>query len=244
MVGIDRQAPPLIVRRAVADDVSGIARVHVRSWQIAHRGHVPHAVLDSLDEAKRASRWGELLEAPGHALQVAVCQGAMHPVAMSPVAMSPVAVSQGELLQGAVLHDAAVRSDAPQTATALYDNGAPHEGRDGPPAGTVVGFCSLIPTRDTDAESATGEVAALYVSPERLRSGVGQALLQACIDAARLRRYRAITLWVMTANVAARCFYEKLGFVLDGACRVEERGSYSLTEVRYRLELPAPSERR
>ena len=125
MVGIDRQAPPLIVRRAVADDVSGIARVHVRSWQIAHRGHVPHAVLDSLDEAKRASRWGELLEAPGHALQVAV---------------SPVAMSQGELLQGAVLHDAAVRSDAPQTATALYDNGAPHEGRDGPPAGTVVGF--------------------------------------------------------------------------------------------------------
>ena len=69
-------APPLIVRRAVADDVTGIARVHVRSWQSAHRGHVPRAVLESLDEGKRASRWRELLEAPGHALQVAVLHGA------------------------------------------------------------------------------------------------------------------------------------------------------------------------
>ncbi len=225
MVGVDRQAaPPLIVRRAVAGDVSGIARVHVRSWQSAHRGHVPRAVLDSLDEGKRASRWHELLEAPGHALQVAV----LHGVAVSGAAVSGAAVS-GAAVSGAAVSGAAVSG-------AAMGNG--------PPAGTVVGFCSLIPTRDTDAEAATGEVAALYVSPERWRSGVGQALLHACIDAARLRRYRAVTLWVMTANVAARCFYEKLGFALDGASRVEERGSYALTEVRYRLDLPPPSERR
>ena len=132
----------------------------------------------------------------------------------------------------------------PPSHAVLYHGSTVSPGADGPPAGTVVGFCSLIPTRDTDAESATGEVAALFVSPERWRSGVGQALLGACIEAARLRRYRAVTLWVMTANVAARRFYEKLGFVLDGASKVEERGSYSLTEVRYRLDLPPPSERR
>jgi ribosomal protein S18 acetylase RimI-like enzyme len=203
MAAMDAQVtPPLIVRRAVAGDVSGIARVHVRSWQSAYRGHVPAAVLDSLDEGKRASRWHELLEAPGHALQVAVLHDA------------------------AVLHDTAVSQGAGGSAV------------------SVVGFCSFIPTRDTDAESATGEVAALYVSPERWRSGVGQALLRATLDVARLRRYRAVTLWVLAANVAARAFYEKLGFALDGASKVEERSSYSLTEVRYRIELSPPSERR
>lgn len=209
----------------------------MRSWQSAHRGHVPRAVLESLDEGKRASRWRELLEAPGHALQVAVLHGAapLPGAAVPGAAVVPRAAVPGAAVGGGVV---------PPAGAVLYHGGAVSPGADGPPAGTVVGFCSLIPTRDTDAESATGEVAALFVSPDRWRSGVGQALLHACIEAARLRRYRAITLWVMTANVAARCFYEKLGFVLDGASKVEERGSYSLTEVRYRLELPPPSERR
>src|SRR5688572_19989780 len=50
--------------------------------------------------------------------------------------------------------------------------------------GTVVGFCSLIRSRDPSSAVDTGEVAAIYVDPEHWRSGVGRALLDASLDVA------------------------------------------------------------
>jgi GNAT superfamily N-acetyltransferase len=81
----------------------------------------------------------------------------------------------------------------------------------------VVGFSSLVPSRDAGAAPATAEVAAIYVDPDALRAGVGRALMQASLEAARARGDRALTLWVLDANHGARRFYERCGFVWDGS---------------------------
>jgi ribosomal protein S18 acetylase RimI-like enzyme len=101
----------------------------------------------------------------------------------------------------------------------------------------VIGFCSVIASRDADAASGTGEVPAIYVAPEHWRSGAGRALLCTSIATARHRGYRALTLWVLGSNARARAFYERLGLAPDGASKLESRGEQALHEVRYRLEL-------
>ena len=50
---------------------------------------------------------------------------------------------------------------------------------------TTAGFCSLVPSRDNDADSSTvDEIAALYVRPQQWRHGFGHALCSAAVCAA------------------------------------------------------------
>jgi L-amino acid N-acyltransferase YncA len=48
------------VRKATAQDASAIAFVHVRSWQVAYRGHMPDEFLDGLDVETRTNMWREV----------------------------------------------------------------------------------------------------------------------------------------------------------------------------------------
>ncbi|MCB1231409.1 MAG: GNAT family N-acetyltransferase [Verrucomicrobiae bacterium] len=50
-----------MIRRAKALDVPRIAEIHVASWQVAYRGLVTDAFLDSLDLAKRERVWRDIL---------------------------------------------------------------------------------------------------------------------------------------------------------------------------------------
>lgn len=50
------------IRRATRDDAHAIARIHVRSWQIAYRGLVPDALLDGLSVEQRRTIWRQLLD--------------------------------------------------------------------------------------------------------------------------------------------------------------------------------------
>jgi ribosomal protein S18 acetylase RimI-like enzyme len=50
------------VRKATVQDASAIAVVHVRSWQVAYRGHMPDEYLDGLDVDKRANMWRQLAQ--------------------------------------------------------------------------------------------------------------------------------------------------------------------------------------
>ncbi|MDP4011663.1 MAG: GNAT family N-acetyltransferase [Candidatus Roizmanbacteria bacterium] len=54
----------LIVREANIGDVSGIAKIHVETWQYAYRGQLPDAFLDSLSIEKRQKVWREELSNP------------------------------------------------------------------------------------------------------------------------------------------------------------------------------------
>ena len=49
------------VRTATREDAHAIARVQVRSWQVAYRGLVPNALLDGLSVAQRRTIWHQLL---------------------------------------------------------------------------------------------------------------------------------------------------------------------------------------
>jgi ribosomal protein S18 acetylase RimI-like enzyme len=106
-------------------------------------------------------------------------------------------------------------------------------------ADTVLGFCSLIPSRDAGATQATGEIAALYVAPEHWRTGAGRQLMLAGRQAARERGYRELMLWVLSSNTRARAFYESMGLVSDGAEKLEQSRGHALHELRYRCSLDA-----
>ena len=49
------------IRRALADDALGVARVHVRSWQAAYRGLLPDLYLDQLDVERRRVGWTQTI---------------------------------------------------------------------------------------------------------------------------------------------------------------------------------------
>ena len=88
----------------------------------------------------------------------------------------------------------------------------------------VIGFCSIIaPSRDADAGARTAEVAAVYVEPDRWRTGTGSALLRAALQALRDDGWHDVTLWVFADNVGARTFYERFGFAPDGREELDTR---------------------
>lgn len=104
--------------------------------------------------------------------------------------------------------------------------------------GQIVGFATLQVSRDSDAVKATGEVTAIYVLPSEWGRGIGRALMEAALKRARERGFRCVTLWVLAANNRARRFYEKAGFVRDGAEKTDTLShSIVLQEVRYRIDL-------
>jgi L-amino acid N-acyltransferase YncA len=52
------------IRPAEKSDASGIAKIHVETWQFAYRGLMPECFLDSLSIEKRTKRWEESLSNP------------------------------------------------------------------------------------------------------------------------------------------------------------------------------------
>ncbi len=54
------------VRRASLGDESAIARVHVRTWQVAYRGQIPDAVLDGLSVDRRTASWSQIIAGSSH----------------------------------------------------------------------------------------------------------------------------------------------------------------------------------
>lgn len=70
--------------------------------------------------------------------------------------------------------------------------------------GIVDGF--LAPDR------RTVDIGGMWVSPDRRRSGIGSALLDAVCDWGRARGARTAALWVRDANADARVLYEHAGF--------------------------------
>jgi len=97
----------------------------------------------------------------------------------------------------------------------------------------VKGFISIGPSRDQGATSSTQEIYAIYIDPARWLTGLGRALTEHAIESARKRGAKRITLWVLEANRAARSFYERMGFSLDGEKKIDRIGDADLVELRY-----------
>lgn len=114
-----------------------------------------------------------------------------------------------------------------------------------PGASGIVGYASFGPETDVldapwphplTADGEGGRVAelyALYVRPAWWSTGTGRALMEKVLARSAAAGYRSITLWVLRDNQRARRFYERAGFVPDGATNVLT-GLGGVLEVRYR----------
>jgi GNAT superfamily N-acetyltransferase len=102
--------------------------------------------------------------------------------------------------------------------------------------GALAGFVACGASRDPGAPESVGEVQTLFVSPRRLRAGIGHALMAAALAELAEGGYAAATVWSFAANERANAFYEAEGFRRDGAERTEQTWA-DIAEVRYRREL-------
>jgi ribosomal protein S18 acetylase RimI-like enzyme len=107
--------------------------------------------------------------------------------------------------------------------------------------GRVIGFAGFGPSRNEHAPPGEGEVYALYVLPDRWRSGVGGRLLAAAERSLSDAGFEAAILWVLDSNDGARRFYEALGWRTDEAHRHETLEGIALSEIRYRRKLEPAS---
>jgi ribosomal protein S18 acetylase RimI-like enzyme len=98
------------------------------------------------------------------------------------------------------------------------------------------GYVTEGPARGDD-EAGLGEVWAIYVDPGAQGQGVGRALMDAAVRALATRGFAEAILWVFEANTPARDFYERLGWLADGASKPYEIGGAAPLELRYRRSL-------
>ena len=91
------------------------------------------------------------------------------------------------------------------------------------PAGEIIGFCVYGASRDADAAAGVGELVAINLLPAHWRQGLGRMMMDRVLMIASQRRWHALTLWVLEANMPARRFYEAHGFEADGASQVDLR---------------------
>ena len=100
--------------------------------------------------------------------------------------------------------------------------------------GEVAGHLSGGAYRGTDAgEPPPGEVYACYVDPAHWRQGVGSALMACALERLAQAGYSQAALWVLADNVRARAFYERHGWLADGARKIYELAGERYPEVRY-----------
>lgn len=98
--------------------------------------------------------------------------------------------------------------------------------------GAIVGFASLGPSLDDDAERDTMQIYTIYLEPSAWGLGVARELMRTVLAA--VPPGAPVTLWVMHANERARHFYRRHGFAPDGVERVEDIAGGPWREVRYR----------
>ncbi|SFB04476.1 Ribosomal protein S18 acetylase RimI [Amycolatopsis marina] len=110
------------------------------------------------------------------------------------------------------------------------------EGTDGRPG--VVGYCLVRAPAGLPEPPRVGAVVALYVDPSRWGDGAGGQLHRAALRHLEIRECVEAILWVATANVRSRAFYERHRW-LDDSESTGGRGSHrvggmAIPVVRYR----------
>ncbi|MFH8586771.1 GNAT family N-acetyltransferase [Streptomyces celluloflavus] len=185
-------------------DIDAVSAVRVQGWQAAYPGLMPQAYLDAMSVARDAAERRSRF-------------GRRLPQACDLVAVREGAVAGWAALGPARDPDLSGISNTPGSPGVSDAPGA------APPAAE--------PPAD---RPAAGELFALYVTPGLIGTGIGRALLTAGLDRARAAGWETLCLWVVRGNTRARRFYERAGFVPDGAEEAYEVAGVSVPEVRYR----------
>ncbi|TNF29057.1 MAG: N-acetyltransferase [Deltaproteobacteria bacterium] len=100
--------------------------------------------------------------------------------------------------------------------------------------GGIVGFAESGASDARDLEPGfAGEVYMLYVHPAHQGQGLGRRLLDAALADLEERGFFWAVIGVLERNAPARRFYERAGFVADGARWVDHTGGGQHVVVRY-----------
>jgi GNAT superfamily N-acetyltransferase len=104
-------------------------------------------------------------------------------------------------------------------------------------AGSVVGFASLAPAGDPDADAmADADLLELAVDPAHRGAGHGSRLLTAAADTLRGDRFTTARHWVNAGDDDARAFLTAAGWGPDGASRtLDLRGDGEVVVRQIRL---------
>lgn len=103
--------------------------------------------------------------------------------------------------------------------------------------GVITGFATAGICRDEDMPSATGELLAIYVTPDVMSKGVGSALHDASLAYLRALGMQKATLWVLSTNHKTRKWYEGKQWRVEGRTKVDRIREVELNESRYIIEL-------
>ena len=110
--------------------------------------------------------------------------------------------------------------------------------------GEVAGWISGGPYRDPSPDeppladrASLGEVYGCYVDPAHWREGVGSALMAAALGRLAGAGFEEAALWVLEENPRARAFYERHGWLADGARKFFDVAGGHYPEIRYRRPL-------
>jgi ribosomal protein S18 acetylase RimI-like enzyme len=95
--------------------------------------------------------------------------------------------------------------------------------------GEIVGFTYVGPSETENAAELYG----IHVTPELVGTGLGRDLMADALG--RLAEFEAerVVLWVLEANERARRFYDRGGWVPDGATRTEAVNGEPVRQLRY-----------
>jgi ribosomal protein S18 acetylase RimI-like enzyme len=99
--------------------------------------------------------------------------------------------------------------------------------------GEVVGFTYVGPS---ETEGAV-ELYAIHVVPELVGTGVGRELMVNALRQLKEIGGERAVLWVLEDNERARRFYDRGGWLPDGATRVEAVSGQPVPQLRYSLQL-------
>lgn len=101
----------------------------------------------------------------------------------------------------------------------------------------IIGFADIGPSDST----VQAELYALYVDPEYIGKGVGKALFQASVQHAEMHGFKAVSAQVLSGNVLARAFYERMGgAALRETERMVEAGGTLAPVLTYYWPAPQP----
>jgi ribosomal protein S18 acetylase RimI-like enzyme len=87
--------------------------------------------------------------------------------------------------------------------------------------GEICGYVKLRQATELASSRHVLHVAGLAVDPAHQGEGIGRALMEAAIEAAKRRAARRLTLRVLEPNKRAQKLYESLGFEVEGVQREE-----------------------
>lgn len=101
----------------------------------------------------------------------------------------------------------------------------------------MVGFTTLQPNIDADADSNAVELIGTYVLEPFWGQGIGRALFERALEEAKEKQFSQIVVWEIESNDTSRQFYETLGFHTDRESRIFlEQAAGPIREIKYSLE--------